>query len=105
MYNGVYRWNAQISVTASHHDTCLMMSNRIKCLCQAWAVEVTFQESKSARKGSVLRRNIAIKHEAIGLEIMIFEESLKIVCEKIRRFGLVDIYKHGSNWEQAMSVS
>lgn len=70
-----------ISIESDRHDTCLIEYNRIKALAKAFNASV--HESKSARKGEVLKRDIQISLRAYSHETIIFKEALDIVIDSI----------------------
>lgn len=86
--NGVYAYEACycIVVESDRHDTCLIEYNRIKALATAFRASI-IRESKSARKGDVLKRDIQISLKAYSHETIIFKEALDIVIESINIWG------------------
>ncbi len=66
-----------VVVESERHDTCLFEYNRIKYLARAFNASI--KESKSARKGPVLRREIRVSFKAGAHESIIFREALDII--------------------------
>lgn len=69
-----------IVINSENHDSCLEASKPIKKQCEAWSFNVRFTEHKSARKGTVLRREIMIYQRAYPNDIIIFKEAIRRVC-------------------------
>jgi hypothetical protein len=69
-----------IIITSENHDSCLAISKPLKKQCEAWFFCVDYKETKSARKGKVLKRELMINQEANSNDILIFKESIKRIC-------------------------
>lgn len=86
-YNGEYVTSYAVTVKANNHDECLQTYNRIKKLAQIWSVmNIRIYESKSARKGDVLRREIQIVHTAYAHNTIIFKEALNVIVDDINLY-------------------
>lgn len=72
----------EIVVESERHDTCLFNYNRVKALAKAFNAAV-IHESKSARKGDVLKRDMQIRLKAYAHETIIFRDALDIVIKSI----------------------
>lgn len=85
--SNVYAYEACycIVVESDRHDTCLIEYNRVKALAKAFNASIF--ESKSARKGDVLKREIQISLKAYSHETIIFKEALDIIIESINIWG------------------
>lgn len=71
-----------IVVESERHDTCLFNYNRVKALAKAFNATIT-HESKSARQGDVLKRDIQVRLKAYAHETIIFRDALDIVIKSI----------------------
>lgn len=80
IHNKKFKQVLEVIIEAKHQDTCLMLSKYIKNQCDAWGFCVTYNESKSARKGPVLKRDIMIYQEAYSNDTIIFKEAIRIIC-------------------------
>lgn len=80
MYNGEFKQCLSIVVSHDDHEACLRFFNVIKKQCDAWFFNVEYNESKSARKGPVLSRTLMIYQTAYASDILIFKESLRLIC-------------------------
>jgi len=80
IYNGQYQQNIYITISCGNHDDTLKIASLIKKYCDAWYFCVTISENKSARKGDVLKRGIAISQTDYAHDIIIFREGLKQIC-------------------------
>ncbi|NTW32627.1 MAG: hypothetical protein HGB12_08395 [Bacteroidetes bacterium] len=80
MYNGKFNQCLSVVINCEDHKTCLDITNTIKKQCDAWYFCVKYDESKSARKGPVLKRNLMIYQTAYAPDIVIFKEALRRVC-------------------------
>jgi hypothetical protein len=80
VYNGEFTQCLEITVTHEDHDACLYFFNLLKKQCDAWAFNVKYQESKSARKGPVLARTLMIYQTAYAGDILIFKEAIRRIC-------------------------
>jgi hypothetical protein len=83
MYNGEFNQCIEITVKSDDHDVCLRYFNVIKKQCEAWFFNVKYNEFKSARKGPVLSRTIMIYQIAYAPDILIFKESMRIICKHV----------------------
>ncbi|HOJ19866.1 MAG TPA: hypothetical protein PLT92_14975 [Ignavibacteriaceae bacterium] len=83
MHNKKYRQVIEVLIESNSHDTCLWLSRFVKKQCDAWGFCVQYTEAKSARKGPVLNRDLLIYQEAYSDEILIFKESVRIICLNI----------------------
>lgn len=89
-----------IVVESERHDTCLFNYNRVKALAKAFNATVT-HESKSARKGDVLKRDIQIRLKAYAHETIVFRDALDIVIKSINTYEpLNKAYCHLSEIER-----
>ena len=80
MYNGEFRQCLEVTVSCKTHETCLYITNLLKKQCDAWVFCVEVKESKSARKGDVLSRNLMIYQNAYAGDILIFKEAIRRLC-------------------------
>lgn len=80
MYNGDFRQCLEVIITADDHDACLRMTNVLKKQCDAWYFCVKYDESKSARKGPVLKRDLMIYQADYAGNILIFKEAIRRIC-------------------------
>lgn len=94
MYNGQFKQCLSVSVDSKTHEMCLYLTNIIKKQCDAWYFCVKYNEYKSARKGSVLKRNIMIYQTAYAGDILIFKEAIRRVS-----FHLSMTYKDSVKFE------
>lgn len=96
MINGKFVHCFSVSIKADTHDECLFEYNRFKALTKAFLRDIHIHESKSARKGSVLGRDIQFTHTAYSPEIIIFSEAVRIIAQDINLFGAASamIYEH-----------
>lgn len=78
-YHGEYLQFISISITSEDHEVSLRISKRFKNLCKAWRVSLV--ESKSARSGDVMNRHLSLKQIAYSHSIIIFQESVRMICE------------------------
>lgn len=79
-YNGQYEARYSITVTGSTHNFCRDAYNRFKFLVKAFDFgEFSIHEYKSARKGSVLSRDLLISYTAYASHIIAFEQALDSV--------------------------
>lgn len=75
-YNGLVEQYIQISISSDNHDTTLNVRKRFKKLCDAFSPDVSFSESKSARKGDVFERTIHINHTDYPSNILAVQEAI-----------------------------
>lgn len=89
--NTVYAYDSLygIVVEAERHDMCLMNYNRIKALAKAFDAHIV-HESKSARKGDVLKRDVQIRFKAYAHETVIFRDALDIIIQSINTYDPVN---------------
>ena len=85
--NTMYAYESfySIEIEADTHDSCLYHYNRLKDLSKAFQATI-IKESKSARKGDVLNRNLQIKLTAYAHETIIFRESIDIIIHSINAY-------------------
>lgn len=80
-YNGLVKFQFSVVIKSTDHQTCLDISKRIKEYISAWFFGCTNQsESKSARKGDVLSREIQAGFEAYPATVIAFREGLRCIC-------------------------
>jgi len=80
-YNGIVRYQFTISIKSADHQTCHTVSNKIKDYLSAWAFGCSYpSESKSARKGDVLTRDIQASFEDYPATVIAFREGLRCIC-------------------------
>lgn len=81
-----YRQTLDVVVESESHNKTLVIAKSIKSACSAWCCEgrfgslVEYTEYKSARVGSVLRRDIIINHEGSLQAVMDFQQILCLLC-------------------------
>lgn len=76
-YNGRYEAFYWIIVKSNNHKDCLSTYNRFKSLVAAFNFgNITIHESKSARKGDVLSRDIQIIFIGHATDVLTFREAL-----------------------------
>ena len=85
--NTVYAYESfyGIVVESESHDMCLANYNRVKALAKAFNACIV-KETKSARIGDVLNREIQIRLKAYAHETIIFRDALDIVIESINTY-------------------
>ena len=85
---GKYEASFSISVSGVNHKACIDTYNRFKHLIKAldWG-DIAIHESKDARKGPVLKREINITYTAFPDDIIAFREILDRTIFKINLFG------------------
>lgn len=88
MYDGKFNQILEVIINSQDHDTCLAISKVIKKQCEAWYFCVTFNESKSVRKGPVLSRDILIYQTAYASDIVIFKEAIRRICFHFSLFAV-----------------
>lgn len=91
-YNGKFEHSFFVVIEASDHSTCLKFSKFIRKAIEPWFFQIDYtQESKSARKGDVLRRDIYIRHIAYATDMIIFNEMLRALIWNYNLFFDVEI--------------
>lgn len=89
-----------IVIESERHDICLSNYNRVKALAKAFNA-IIIHESKSARKGDVLNREIQIRLKAYAHETIIFRDALDTVIKSINTYEpLNKAYYHVSTIER-----
>lgn len=83
-----YDASFSIAVSGVSHKACIDTYNRFKFLVKAidWG-DIVVHESKNARKGPVLKRNIIISFTAFPSDIIAFREILDRTIFRINNFG------------------
>ena len=91
-YNGLYEQFFQITISADDHKTCLDFTNLLKKATTAWFFETKIiGESKSARKGDVLKRELQIRQIAYATDIITFGQMLRTLIWHYNLIGVVKI--------------
>ncbi len=82
-YNGLYEASYGITVKSDNHKDCLFTYNRFKHLTAAFNYgNISIYESKSARKGDVLSRDIQIIFTGYADQVLIFKTAIdSIICD------------------------
>lgn len=97
MYNGEFTQCLEVVISAENHEECLQKTNVIKKQCDAWYFCVKYDESKSARKGPVLKRDLMIYQTAYAGDILIFKEAIRRICFHLDNYhGGVQFIDRGS---------
>lgn len=91
--NTLYVAHYQIVVKAPDHHGCLTAYNRFKALVNAFNVgQFHIHETKSARKGDVLEREIQITHEAYADDVIFFRTGIDKILQLMRiRFHSITV--------------
>ena len=79
-YNGQYEQHLTVKIESDNHDLTRKITRLIKNLCDAWYFNIKYNESKSARSGDVLIRQLHITQTAYSADIITFRETLRCVC-------------------------
>ena len=80
-YNGIVSFHFSVSIKSTEHQTCLAVSKKIKDYLSAWSYSCNYHsESKSARKGDVLSREIQACFEDYPTSVIAFREGLRCIC-------------------------
>jgi hypothetical protein len=80
-YNGLVGYQFSVIIKSDDHQTCLFVSKKIKDYLSAWSFGCKYiDESKSARKGDVLTREIQALFEDYPTTIIAFREGLRCIC-------------------------
>lgn len=80
-YNGIVSYQFSVSIKSVEHQTCLAVSKKIKDYLSAWSYGCTYpNESKSARKGDVLTREIQASFDDYSVNVIAFREGLRCIC-------------------------
>jgi hypothetical protein len=100
-YNGIVRYHFSITIKSADHQTCLAVSKKIKEYLSAWSFGCSFhpKESKSARKGDVLTREIQASFEDHPSTLIAFREGLRCICfhyDLLAKDTSVNIIDHGT---------
>lgn len=83
-YNGKYSVSYSITVSANTHETCLHVFNRIKRLIEALNFgDITWRDTKSARKGDVLSRWMYIRIQGYASDVLTLRATLDHQLYKI----------------------
>ena len=85
---GKYEARFSISVSGVSHKACLDTYNRFKYLVRAidWG-DIRLQESKDARKGPVLNRELSIIYTAYPSDVIALREMIERTVCKINIYG------------------
>lgn len=76
-YNGQYEAYYGITVNSDNHKQCLFTYNRFKSLVAAFNFgNISIYETKSARKGDVLSRDIHITFIGFASDVLTFREAI-----------------------------
>ena len=82
-FNTLYKASYSIVVETNDHHLCIDTYNRFKYLVRAFNTPFLGQfrtsESKSARKGDVLKRELQINHTAYVQDILLFRQTLDYI--------------------------
>lgn len=79
-----YKAFYSIVVEAPDHQVCLSIYNQFKYIVKAFDFgQFLIRESKSARKGDVLKRELMIYHTAYVDEILLFRNALDFLIGRI----------------------
>lgn len=99
-YNGIVTYHFSITIKSHSHQVCLDVSKRIKDYLSAWYFGCSNpSESKSARKGDVLGREIQSRFEDYPGTVIAFREGLRCICNHYDLFmdkTSVKITEHGT---------
>lgn len=77
-YNGEYEHTLFLIVESDSHEITQRFMKKLKNAIDPWFFQITHQnETKSARKGDVLKRTLYVRHVAYSQDIIIFNEMLK----------------------------
>ena len=100
-YNGIVSYHFSVSIKSADHLTCLAVSKKIKDYLSAWSYSCRYpNESKSARKGDVLTREIQACFEDYPANVIAFREGLRCICFHYNLFTeetSVKIIDHGTS--------
>lgn len=100
-YNGIVRYQFSIIIKSADHQTCLAVTKKIKDYLSAWSFGCTYpSESKSAKKGDVLAREIQAGFEDYPVTVIAFREGLRCICYHYDLFTektSVKIIDHGTS--------
>ncbi len=91
IHNKKFRQRLTITIKSENHDSCLEISKILKKQCDAWFFSVKHKEHKSARKGSVLSRELMIYQEAYSDDSIIFKEAIRRICLHLNRISKCEI--------------
>lgn len=80
-YNGLVDFHFSICINADNHDECLFVSKKFKEYLNSWSfiLNSSPSESKSARKGDVLSREIQSSITSYPSDIIAFREGLRCI--------------------------
>ena len=82
-HNIRYEAHYSVIVEAPDHHLCIDTYNRFKYLIRAFNTpflgQFSTSESKSARKGDVLKRELQINHTAFVEDILLFRQALDYI--------------------------
>ena len=79
---GMYELHLNLTITAHTHRCCLDLTKRFKNLAAAFDFgHFTISENKSARKGDVLTRNLAITMYDYPSAVILFREAVDRIVE------------------------
>lgn len=82
-YNGEYETALGITVTSATHQGCLWTYNRFKSLVKTFDFgNIRIYESKSARKGDVLSRDLQIILTGYSRDIITFRECADLLLQR-----------------------
>lgn len=100
-YNGIASYHFSVVIKSTDHQDCLLISKKIKDYLSAWSFGCSVsRESKSARKGDVLNREIQARFEDYPVDIIAFREGLRCICFHYDLFTentTVKIIDHGTS--------
>ncbi len=86
-YNGEYEMHLDIIVSSATHQGCLWAYNRFKDLVKAFDFgNIHIHESKSARRGDVLSRELQINIVGYATDIIIFRECVDRIIQRSNIF-------------------
>ena len=66
---------------------CLFISKHIRKQCEAWSFCVSYEEGTSDIVPPILRRSFTITQTAFPVDIIIFREAIRIICNYYCRAG------------------
>lgn len=86
MENEIYEWSLKVLISSDNHDHTLHVFKKVKNLRNAFDYCTTFYESKSARSGVVLKREVQIRITNYPGEIISFRQALLSLCNHYNIF-------------------
>jgi hypothetical protein len=100
-YNGIVTYHFSVVMESNNHETCLLISKKIKDYLSAWDFGCSHpSEHKSARKGDVLNREIQARFENYPSDVIAFREGLRCICFHYNLYfksTTVKIIDHGTS--------